>query len=300
MFYVPHLQTLDKLYIAKKNIMSKANLLLLFFSLTFISYSCKKSEKKEDEKESVILLKKVNYNYKSPRFNTLGSHLFHYDANGKLMEVEFHSSEEDLQNHTKSEGESKVALEYDANGKLQKSIVTINNKPAYSYNYHYNSAGHIIKKVQTSQDPRYSISDHVYVYDNQGRLVADTTLGLPVGVIFYYTYSYDAAGNAVTYGAGSRSMMGTIQPESIEGHAKYDNKRNPYSLLDPNYHVLFNLETINLFNRNNPIETQRMGIYVVDQYQNVYLPNGLLKEYTRQVALEDMVIKESFEYEEIK
>ena len=271
-------------------------ILLLLALFSFVSLSCNKGTDTEKE-EGAIRLKKVSHSYESPASKHTGYRLFHYDSLGTLFLVERFIAIDDLNNNTRTETNGQTFLEYNTNGTLQKSIHIINNKPAFYFSYQYNNNGQISRMVHTLLEPGYHVQDRAFAYDAQGRLVADTGLASPAYIFHYNTYHYDAVGNIVTYGGGSRPSAEEDVIPYGEGYCKFDDKRNPFSLLGSRYHVLFELITGSLFNRNNPIESRSVNSSFIDTYRNIYLPNGLLKEYIRQSS-PGILIKESFEYEE--
>lgn len=271
-------------------------LLLLLVSASLVMLSC---NKEEENLAGDIRLKKVNFSYEYPASRVSGYRLFNYDAQGRIATIERLTVNEDLSNNTRQESRALTQLEYNANGQLQKTTHVVNNKPLFYFTYYYNNSGQIVKMLHTLFEPGPAVQDRAFAYDAQGRLVADTGYASPSYAFYYNTYSYNAAGNIVTYGGGRRIAEGGDVIPYEEGFSKYDDKQNPFSLLDPSYHVLFELISGSLFNRNNPVESRRVNSTSVYTYQNVYLPNGWLQGYTRQSAA-GQVERELFEYEQVE
>jgi len=268
--------------------------LLLLISVSLITLSCNKGE---ENQESNIRLKKTSYSYESTSSKMSGYRLFNYNSQGKISTIERLTVNEDLVNNSKTETRALTQLEYNANGTLQKSTHSLNNKPVFYFTYYHDNNGRIIKMLHTLLEPGLAVQDRAFAYDAQGRLIADTGYASPFYTFHYNTYGYDAAGNTVRYGGGRKhTAEGDVIPYE-EGFGKYDNKRNPYSLLDPGYHVLFELTSGSLFNRNNPVEFRRVNSTAIETYHNIYLPNGLLQAYMTQAA-SGLVVKELFEYEQ--
>jgi YD repeat-containing protein len=271
------------------------NRTLLLLTVIFITISC---NKEEEDKEDNIRLKKIISSYELAGSNRTSSRLFHYNAQGRITTIERHTIAEDPTTNTKTETKGLTVLDYDANGRLIRNTYSANNKTLFYFTYYYNDKGQVAKMIHTLLDPGIAIQDHAFAYDGQGRLIADT--GYASSSYFYHlrTYGYDDAGNTVTYGVGQKPSEEGDIVMSKEGYAKYDSKGNPFSLLDPGYHVLFDLLSGSLFNRNNPVESRGADSDVVETYENTYLPNGMLKEYTRRSS-NNNVVKEWFEYESV-
>ena len=263
--------------------------LLVLSALLLTVLSCKK-----DGDNNYRRLKQSNFQYTSSYDVVEGYQQFHFDNQGRIATINGHHISHVLFNNTKTEQSRSIALEYSANGQLVKSTHTINNIPTYFFSYYYNSLGQVIKKIHTKLHPSAQVEDHSYTYDAQGRLIADSIYASPNYVYRYSTYRYDGAGNIVVFGGAQRNVWGGGFVPYGEGYGKYDNKRNPYSLLDHHYHAL--MESSELFNQNNTIEGGAMNGSSKTTYENTYLSNGLLKKAVRPIS-SDVTMVVSYEYE---
>lgn len=266
--------------------MTKTTLLALFYVMLFV-LSCKKES---DDRYS--RLKQINYRTTAAGIGDKIDVTFDYDAQGRVVSLNTHLIRNVFFNNTQFEQLSTTTVMYNANGRFEKSTYTLNSKPQYFYTYYYNTKGQVTKKLHTKLHASAQAEDHAYTYDNQGRLIADSVYDSFNHVYRYSTYTYDGADNIVVYGGAQRDQWGGGFVLYGEGYAKYDNKRNPHSLLDRNYSTILTAPC----SKNNVVEGGSVNGSSKSFYENTYLPNGLLKKSLSQNGPDD-IREVSYEYE---
>ncbi|MBO9681749.1 MAG: hypothetical protein J7502_03580 [Flavisolibacter sp.] len=114
------------------------------------------------------------------------------------------------------------SIEYNAQGKLAKVVISYRGIDAYQSDYIYNGAGQIIRRIFTT--PGF-VDGSAYAYDSQGRLIADTTYNQQTGdKINYLSYTYNNQGNII-----EEEYTDFLVPQNNRKTSfKFDSNPSPY------------------------------------------------------------------------
>lgn len=172
---------------------------------------------------------------------------YQYDGANRLVLATSSSTEA-------GSGIDSVKFVYDAGGRMTQYIQTNSSIGGVaSYTLQYDNNGRITRARGTALMVNLQVDDHLYAYDAQGRLVADSQLigqnGAPSN---YHKYQYDAAGNVVKDDLYDKNS-GTFQ---IYGTSTYtfDDHPNPtYSNNGMALYMVF--QDPELLSKNNAAST---------------------------------------------
>ncbi len=198
---------------------------------------------------------------------------FHYNDQGLLTQVvdSFHVL---TNNFHYLDTAVSYPFQYNAQGNLEKLDYRQGSVYAALYDLRvYNSKNLLVQNTHVNQyDQDTAIT--VYMYDNNDRLIADSTYrdNIP-GKIDFTTYTYDGNDNISTWKRFTDSLGTITVLDSSE--ISYDNNRNPYHTLGINLYSLRNKEQV--LSKNN-IAQQKFSDGSIYSYQYVYFGNGLPKD----------------------
>jgi YD repeat-containing protein len=159
-----------------------------------------------------------------------------------------------------------LVMSYDAQGKL--SQVT---EGATIYKFEYDNKGRIAKKLHSYSGQQTSLVSNNYIYDLNGRVIADSS-SWSTGFIVV-TYSYDAAGNVTA--SKSAEMLSGIS-WVYEQQCSYDDHPNPLAGNGIMIYLFDSQEGLPAGNNNLLKETFDNGTVV--NYKYDYHDNGLPKK----------------------
>lgn len=208
--------------------MKQLNLSIIFalLILCIFSSSCKKDD---ESSEIPIRIKKItNWNPNTDVEVTVME--ITYDNAGKVLKF--------------MQDDNNYSVVYNSDGKISNFIGKDKNGYAVNYRFEYNSNGSLAKFVKTNDNPaavRVKELTKTFTYNIDNSI--NTTITYPSPLLPYTTNS--------TWNVGNMQSFITSEPYFNETEFKYDDKNNPYALIELIYIATLGYP---IPTKNNPLE----------------------------------------------